>query len=177
MASIQAITVFLPAELIRHCGLEILTRHLRHCATSRKVAVSIPDYVTGIFHWHNPSGRTMALGSTQPLIEMGKVKCTLVQALRFCTGRTAHSGSRGISLLFLDHGTRRGWWVSVTPRPLFTPEKEPVPIVQEAGWAPGQVWTGAENLAPNRIRSPDRPARSQSLYRPCYPSHNRNGYQ
>ena len=34
------------------------------------------------------------------------------------------------------------------PRPLFTPGKEPVPIVQEAGWAPGPVWTGAENLAP-----------------------------
>ena len=31
---------------------------------------SIPDDVTGIFHWHNPSGRTMALGSTQPLTEM-----------------------------------------------------------------------------------------------------------
>ena len=37
-----------------------------------------------------------------------KVKCTLVQALRLCTGRTAHRGSKGISLLFLDHGTRRG---------------------------------------------------------------------
>ena len=43
---------------------------LRHCATSQKVAGSIPDGVTGIFHWHNPSGRTMALGSTQPLTEM-----------------------------------------------------------------------------------------------------------
>ena len=38
--------------------------------------------------------------------------------------------------------------------------KDPVPIVQEAGWAPGPVWTGAENLAPTGIRSPDRPARS-----------------
>ena len=37
-----------------------------------------------------------------------KVKCTLVQALRLCTGRTAHRGSRGIALLFHDHGTRRG---------------------------------------------------------------------
>jgi hypothetical protein len=26
--------------------------------------------VIGIFHWHNPFGRTMALGSTQPLTEM-----------------------------------------------------------------------------------------------------------
>ena len=43
---------------------------LRHCATSRKVAVSIPDGAIEIFHWHNPSGRTMALGLTQPLTEM-----------------------------------------------------------------------------------------------------------
>ena len=41
----------------------------------------------------------------------------------------------------------RGEGVSVTPRPLVTPGKELVPIVQEAGWAPGPVWTGAENLA------------------------------
>ena len=32
----------------------------------------------------------------------GKVKCTLVQALRLCTGRTAHRGGRGIALLFHD---------------------------------------------------------------------------
>ena len=43
---------------------------LRHCATSRKVGGSIPDGVIGFYHWHNPSGRTMALGSTQPLTEM-----------------------------------------------------------------------------------------------------------
>ena len=77
-----------------------------------------------------------------------KVKFTLVQALRLCTGHTAHRGSRGIALLFLDHGTRRGWGVSVAPRPLFTPGKDPVPIVQEAGWAPRSIWTGAENLGP-----------------------------
>jgi len=43
---------------------------LRHCATSRKVAGSIPDGVIKIFYWHNPSYRTMALGLTQPLAEM-----------------------------------------------------------------------------------------------------------
>ena len=53
-----------------------------------------------------------------------------------------------------------GGVVSSTPRPHFTPGKDPVPIVQEAEWAPGPVWTGAENLAPTGIRSPDRPARS-----------------
>ena len=30
----------------------------------------------------------------------------------------------------------------------FTPMKDPVPIVQETGWAPGPVWTGVENLPP-----------------------------
>ena len=41
----------------------------RYCATNRKVAGSIPDGVIGIFHCHNPSGHTVALGSTQPLTE------------------------------------------------------------------------------------------------------------
>ena len=59
-----------------------------------------------------------------------------------------------------------------TSRPgRFTPGKDPVPIVQEAGWAPGPVWTVAENLTRTGIRSSDRPARSQSLYRLSYPAH------
>ena len=37
------------------------------------------------------------------------------------------------------------------------------------GWAPGPVWTNSENLAPTGIRSTDRPARSESLYRLSYP--------
>ena len=37
-----------------------------------------------------------------------KVKCTLVQVLGLCTGRTAHRGSRSLALLFLDHGIRKG---------------------------------------------------------------------
>jgi hypothetical protein len=45
------------------------------------------------------------------------------------------------------------------------PIPDPVLVVQEAGWAPGQVWTGAENLAPKGIRSPDRSARNESIYR------------
>jgi len=51
------------------------------------------------------------------------------------------------------------------------PPKDPVPIVQEAGWAPGSVWTGAKNLAHTGIRSRDRPSRSQSLYRLRYPAY------
>ena len=57
------------------------------------------------------------------------------------------------------------------PRLPFTPRKDPVSIVQEAGWAPGPVWTGVENLAPTGIQSPDRPTRSQLLYRLRYLAH------
>ena len=52
---------------------------------------------------------------------------------------------RGIALLFHDRGTRSGWVVSSTPRPHFTPGKDQVPILQEAGWPPGPVWTGGKS--------------------------------
>ena len=60
--------------------------------------------------------------------------------------------------------------VSSTPRPHFTPGKDPVPIVREAEWAPGPVWTGGKSR-PHRDSIPDRPARSQALYRLSYPAH------
>ena len=41
---------------------------------------SIPDGVTGIFHWHNPSSRIMALGLTQPLTEMSTRNISWVKA-------------------------------------------------------------------------------------------------
>ena len=77
---------------------------------------------------------------------------------------------RGIALLFHDCCTRRGWVVSSTPRLHFTTGKDPVPIVQEAGWAPGPVWTGWKSR-PHRDSIPDRPARSQLLYQLSYLAH------
>jgi len=81
---------------------------------------------------------------------------------------------RGIAVFCHDRGTRRGWVVSVTFRPYFTPEKDPVPTVQEAGWVPGPVWTD-EKSRPHRDSIPDHPARSQSLYRLSYRAHVRKG--
>jgi len=58
------------------------------------------------------------------------------------------------------------WGVYSTLRPgIFTRGKDPVPTVQEAGWAPGPVWKDAENLAAAGIRSSYLPARIQSLSR------------
>jgi hypothetical protein len=55
-------------------------------------------------------------------------------------------------------------------QPLWSREREAVPIVQEAGWASGPMWTGAENLAPTGVQTPARPARSESLYRLSHPN-------
>jgi hypothetical protein len=73
--------------------------------------------------------------------------------------------------LFLTSALEGGEGPASRPGRTLPPGKDPVPIVHEAGWATGPVWTGAESLAPTGIRSPDRPARRQSLYRLRYPAH------
>ena len=55
-------------------------------------------------------------------------------------------------------------FVNAKPKPLYPQEGDPAPTVEEAGWVPGPVRTGAENLSSTGIRTPDRPARSVSLY-------------
>jgi hypothetical protein len=69
---------------------------------------------------------------------------------------------------FLTTALDLGGWS--TPRlGRFTPGMETRnPTVQEAGWAPGPVWTDTENLALTEIRFPDHQARSESLYRLRY---------
>jgi hypothetical protein len=62
--------------------------------------------------------------------------------------RTGREGPEGeswySSILSLTSALDEGGWS--TPRPgRFTPGNDPVPIVQEAGWAPGPVWTGASD--------------------------------
>ena len=79
---------------------------------------------------------------------------------------------RGIEVyicnLYLTSALVVGGWL--TPRPgRFTSGNNPVPVVEEAGWTPEPVWTGAESLAPTEIRSPNRTARTESLYRLSYP--------
>jgi hypothetical protein len=95
-----------------------------------------------------------------------------------CKGKghpiTSHQGPRGgVEVSLYSFSTSAvGEGGCSAPRPgRFTPGKDPVPIVQEAGWAPGPVWTCANNLAPTGIRSPDRPACSQSLYLLSYAAH------
>jgi hypothetical protein len=65
-----SISVYLLTLLLYILGGTRWRSWLRHCATSWKVTGSIPDGINGIFHWHNHSGRTIALGLTLPLTEM-----------------------------------------------------------------------------------------------------------
>jgi hypothetical protein len=100
------------------------------------------------------------------------VKCTLVQALRLCTGRTAHRESRGIVLPFHDHGTRRGEGSASRPG-------RSLPSGKIGGWeGPRDGLDRFGKTAPGGIQSPERSARSQSLYRMSYPAHgNKDRYQ
>jgi hypothetical protein len=60
--------------------------------------------------------------------------------------------------------------VSSTPRPHFTSGRDPVPVVQEAGWAPGLVCVDGKSYTHQDLIL-DHPARSQLLYRLSYPAH------
>ena len=67
-----------------------------------------------------------------------KVKYTLVQALRLCTGRTARRRSRGIALRFLDHGTRRGVRGQRHAPAALTPGKTRCPLYMRLGRPQGR---------------------------------------
>jgi hypothetical protein len=86
------------------------------------------------------------------------------------------AGVRGGKLLLIhDLGTRWGWVISVTPgRALPLGKGPPIPIGQEAGWAPEPVWTPTLEENPLALpgiepRSHGRPVRSQTPYWLSYP--------
>jgi len=124
--------------------------------------------------WLDMTGHESPTAKFEDMILMKSEINTLNKKIKVKWSRyrpgVAQKVGRGIALLFHDWGNKRGSVVSSTPRPHFTPGKDPVPIVQEAGWAPGPVWTGGKSR-PHRDSIPDRPAHSQSLYRLSYPTH------
>jgi hypothetical protein len=83
------------------------------------------------------------------------------------TGPEGPEGSRGIALLTRDLSARRGWVVSTTPRPLY-PRGKPG-THRTVGWVGLRAGLDVcEKSRPHRDSYPDRPARSQSLYRLSY---------
>jgi len=99
-----------------------------------------------------------------------KVKVTLVQSLRLCTGRTAHRRSRGIALLFHNYDTRRREGSASRPGRSLSPEKIRYPLYRRLGGPQGRCGQVQRISPPAGIRSLDRPARSQSIYGLSYPA-------
>jgi hypothetical protein len=64
--------------------------------------------------------------------------CTLVQALRLCTGRTTHRGSRVIALPFLDYGTRRCEGSASRLGRTLPPGKTRYPLYRRLGMSQGR---------------------------------------
>ena len=74
--------------------------------------------------------------------QLGRVSHFLkaTKALRMC---------RGIAVFFSKtFGTRWSCRGQSHAPAAYTPRKDPVPNVQEAGWAPGPVWTGGKISSP-----------------------------
>jgi len=67
-------------------------------------------------------------------------------------------------------GVRGGEWSAARSGRTLPPERTQYPLYRRLGWPQGRSGR-AENLAPTGIQSPDRPARSQSLYRLTYSAH------
>jgi hypothetical protein len=83
----------------------------------------------------------------------------------------------GIATLFLILGTRRGWVVSITPRPCFTRGERTPGTHCTGGWVGLKAaWTQRveEKSIASRI-GPGRPVRSQSLYWLSYPAYINSG--
>jgi hypothetical protein len=60
----------------------------------------------------------------------------------------AQKGSNGIGPLIRNFGARSGWVVNATSRLLLLAGRVPVPIVREAGWHEGRIWTVVEMRKP-----------------------------
>jgi len=67
-----------------------------------------------------------------------KIKCTLVQALRLCTGHTAHRGSRGTPLLFLTTALDGGEGSVSHPDHSLPPGKTLYPLYRRLGGSQGR---------------------------------------
>jgi hypothetical protein len=90
---------------------------------------------------------------------------THVKANSPCNLPWNHRG--GVEVLwysFFNLSTWCGWVVHATPQPFYHQETDTIYIMEEAGWAPGPLWTGAENLTSTRIRSADCAACSDLVY-------------
>jgi hypothetical protein len=117
----------------------------------------------------------IATKARSQLTILGHCVCTLRQKklkLSHYTPWKRLGERRCSSYSFLTWALDGGEWSAARPgRALAQGKGLPVPIVQEAGWAPEPVWTQVRGKILCRCRgsNPDRPVRSQTLYWLRYP--------
>jgi hypothetical protein len=84
--------------------------------------------------------------------------------------KVAYRVSRDIALLFLNLGTRKGWVVCTTPRPLYPRERPDTHCTR--GWVGLRAGVDVcEKSRPHRDSIPGLSVHSQSLYRLSYPAY------
>jgi hypothetical protein len=79
---------------------------LNHCSCGKAINITYSECVSVPLVIRHVMGMRRVILFYVAFLE--QVMVTPVQALKLCTGRTAYRGSRGIGLLFLGHGIRRG---------------------------------------------------------------------
>jgi hypothetical protein len=121
---------------------------LRHCTTSRKVAGSILVIIIGIFHWRRASGRTMALGSTQPPTEMSKKLSNPV------TGPVWPRGWAEVQLYSsMTSALEGGGWSAARPGRILPPGKTRCPLYWRLGGPQGRSGQ-ARKISPPPVFDP-----------------------
>jgi len=74
--------------------------------------------------------------------------------MKFTLEEAMKAQGKGVQIYlysFFNLNARLGWVDNATHQPLYLWTQDLVPIVQEAGWAPGMVWIGGENLVQARM--------------------------
>ena len=98
-------------------------------------------------HWFTDRERN---GPLEQVLSFTEENTVDLHSMGKVNPRTGHEGPEGkyrhISTLSLTSALDGGWVVNATPQPFYPRERDPIPIVQEAGCTPGPVWTGAEYL-------------------------------
>jgi hypothetical protein len=116
----------------------------KHNATQIYIIIVTFTYI----YWARPASAKSRFLQYAAFISSFIRKFTLEQAME------TQRRNRGIPLLFFTLGTIWEWEVNTTLQPLYPRERNPVSILQEAGWELAPSWTGEENLAPTGNPSP-----------------------
>jgi hypothetical protein len=137
---------------------------------------SVKCWEVQIFEYDNEKLKSMFV--MKLMADSIRVMLSTIQFRTFCLPvkqrcpPTCHGGAWGerrySSYSYLSLALDGGEWSASRPGRALPPGKEPpVPIGQEAGWAPVPVWTqrlGEKSSASVGDRNLGHPARSQSLY-------------